>query len=216
MTKNKKLVKKRNDMPKVYSEEERSEIVRRLKKEANELIRAKGVKKTTVDELVRRTGIPKGTFYLFYPSKEMLLFECAQDFHQQVNEHIALGMEKIIGSKSIEEADLSCHADEVTDVIMGAIEITRNSCLRVLLQPESMALVLDKLPEDVLKRHRARKSDNGIIETLIVKKGLSVEEMSGAFTMILFGGMYEQVIGEKMIDNSTRLLVRGLIKQILE
>ena len=28
----------------------------------------KGVKKTTVDELVKRVGIPKGTFYLFYPS----------------------------------------------------------------------------------------------------------------------------------------------------
>ena len=216
MTKIKKLVKKKNDMPKIYSEEERAEIVRRLKKEANKLIRAKGVRKTTVDELVSRTGIPKGTFYLFYPCKEMLLFECAQDFHEQVNAHIASGMEKIIGSKSIDEAELSEHVEDVTDVIMGAIEITRNSCLRVLLQPESMALILDKLPEDVLKKHRTGKSDNGIIESLIVNKGLSVEEMSGAFTMILFGGMYEHVIGEKTIEKSTRLLVRGLIKQILE
>ncbi len=32
----------------------------------------KGVKKTTVDELVKRVGIPKGTFYLFYPSKDCL------------------------------------------------------------------------------------------------------------------------------------------------
>ena len=39
----------------------------------------KGVKKTTVDELVKRTGIPKGTFYLFYPSKEMLLFDVSQE-----------------------------------------------------------------------------------------------------------------------------------------
>lgn len=38
----------------------------------------KGVKKTTVDELVKREGIPKGTFYLFYPSKEMLLYDVSQ------------------------------------------------------------------------------------------------------------------------------------------
>jgi hypothetical protein len=60
------------------------------------------------------------------------------------------------------------------------------------------------------------KKTNGIIETLIGKRGLSVSEMKGAFTMILFGCMYEQVIGEKTIDKSTRLLVRGLVQQILE
>ncbi|MDY4210978.1 MAG: TetR/AcrR family transcriptional regulator [Treponema sp.] len=37
------------------------------------------MKKTTVDELVKRTGIPKGTFYLFYPSKEILLFDISQE-----------------------------------------------------------------------------------------------------------------------------------------
>ncbi|WP_286081321.1 TetR/AcrR family transcriptional regulator [Parablautia intestinalis] len=30
---------------------------------------------TTVDEIVKRVNIPKGTFYLFYKSKELLLFE---------------------------------------------------------------------------------------------------------------------------------------------
>lgn len=57
---------------------------------------------------------------------------------------------------------------------MGAIEITQNSCLRVLLEPQSMALILDKLPEDVLKKHREQKSDNGIIESLIEKAALVV------------------------------------------
>lgn len=64
-------------------------------------------------------------------------------------------------SKKTGKTDLSGYAEEVTDVIMGAIEITQNSCLRVLLEPESMALILDKLPEDVLKE---QKRDNGIIE----------------------------------------------------
>lgn len=51
-------------------------------------------------------------------------------------------------SKKTDKTDLSGYAEEVTDVIMGAIEITQNSCLRVLLEPQSMALILDKLPED--------------------------------------------------------------------
>ena len=67
------MVKKGKMMPKLYSEEEKKQIIQRLKEEANILMQEKGVKKTTVDELVKRVGIPKGTFYLFYPSKEMLL-----------------------------------------------------------------------------------------------------------------------------------------------
>ena len=155
-------------MPKTYSEKERTAIIRRLKKEADRLIREKGVKKTTVDELVQRAGIPKGTFYLFYPSKEMLFFELTQDLHDQVDDHINKGMEKILDGRSPDEADLSEKTDEVTDVILGAINITMKSSLRVMLQPESMALILDKLPKDVLKKHMEEKKDNGIIETLII------------------------------------------------
>ncbi len=193
-------------MPKVYSEEERRDIVNRLKTEANMLMLEKGVKKTTVDELVKRAGIPKGTFYLFYPSKEMLLFDCAQDFHEEVDEFVSKGMEQADGVEAVE------------DVIMGAVNITQNSCLRVLLEPESMNLILSKLPKEVLEKHRQEDADRGekIIETLAAKNGISVKELSGAFTMILFGTMYKQVVGEDVIEGSTRLLVRGLVKQLFE
>ena len=40
-------------MPKSYTEEERNDIIKKLKEEANSLMQEKGVKKTTVDELVR-------------------------------------------------------------------------------------------------------------------------------------------------------------------
>lgn len=208
-------------MPKIYSEEERRDIVNRLKAEANILMLEKGVKKTTVDELVKRAGIPKGTFYLFYPSKEMLLFDCAQDFHEEVDEYVSQGLTRIMerqNPKTNKSSDSTEYIDEVVDVIMGAVEITQNSCLRVLLEPESMNLVLSKLPEDVLEKHRQEDSNRGekIIEAFAAKNGISVEELSGAFTMILFGTMYKQVVGENVIEGSTRLLVRGLVKQLFE
>ena len=113
-------------MPKIYSDEEKKNIIAKLKNEANKLMQEKGVKKTTVDELVKRVGIPKGTFYLFYPSKEMLLFEVSQDFHEHVDEYITNGFCKIINSKnkSMDEMDFSDCVEEITDVILGAMEIT--------------------------------------------------------------------------------------------
>ena len=188
-------------MPKIYSEEERRKIVRSLKEEADKLIVEKGVRKTTVDELVQRAGIPKGTFYLFYPSKEMLIYDRAQDLHELEDVYINTGLLK---------ADIS-NVEEVTDVIMGAIDITMDSCLKVLLEPESMNLVLRKIPDDVLRAHNGQKEDNEL-QKLIDKKGLN---MKGAFTMILLASSYKQVIGDDNIRESTRFLVRGLVEQIL-
>ena len=46
------------------------------------------------------------------------------------------------------------------------------------------------------------------------KKELNIEELSGAFVMILLGGMYKSVVGESNMEGSMRLLVKGLVMQI--
>ena len=50
-----------------------------MKEEAAKCLGTYGIRRTMVDEIVKRVKIPKGTFYLFYPSKEMLLFEVIQE-----------------------------------------------------------------------------------------------------------------------------------------
>ena len=207
-------------MPKTYSEEERAHIVARLKEEANLLMQEKGVKKTTVDELVKRVGIPKGTFYLFYPSKEMLLFDVSQDFHEQVDDYITAGMLRIMQEKNMTmdaEMDLSGCVEEITDVILGAMEITYSSCLKVLLVPESMNLILGKLPDDVLEKHRQEDKGigEGIFQKLALQNGMKVEALVGAFMMIIFGGMYKREIGENNWRESMRIMIRGIVLQMV-
>lgn len=206
-------------MPKIYSEEEKNTIIEKLKHEANILMQEKGVKKTTVDELVKRAGIPKGTFYLFYPSKEMLLFDVSQDFHEQVDRFIENGIVRIIQSKkkSFQNPDFSDCVEELTDVILGAIEITYNSCLSVLLNPESMNLVLSKIPSDVLESHRKSDGDigNGFFKTIAGKKGIDVEALVGSFMMIIFGGMYKTAIGTENWKESLRIVLRGIVMQLV-
>ncbi|SEM31700.1 MULTISPECIES: TetR/AcrR family transcriptional regulator [unclassified Butyrivibrio] len=208
-------------MPKTYTESEREQIIIRLKKAANEMLMKKGVKKTTVDELVKLAGIPKGTFYLFYPCKEVLFFDAAQDFHEQVDDYITKGFLSIIASHNIdpeEEGAFSECIDEIAEVILGAMEITTTSCLKVLLEPEAMNQVLSKLPEDLLQNHRDQdtRMGAGIIAKVAARKGLDVEAVVGSFSMILFGSMYKHVIGEENLRESMRMLVKGLVIQILE
>lgn len=206
-------------MPKKYTEQEKKEIIDTLKREANLLMQEKGVKKTTVDELVKRAGIPKGTFYLFYPSKEMLLFDVSQDYHAQVDDFLSHEIYKMIREKkvSMEQPDLLDCVEELTDIILQAIEMTYHSCLRVLLEPESMNLILSKIPDEVLEQHREHDSGvgDGWFQVLAQRKGLSVEAFVGAFMMIIFGGMYKREIGESNWKESMRMVIKGIVIQLV-
>ena len=206
-------------MPKIYSETERTDIKDNLKREANILMIERGIKKTTVDELVKRAGIPKGTFYLFYPSKEMLLFECIQDFHNEADKIISDGMEQIIRkykSRTKGKRFSNECLDEITDVLMEAINITRGSCLKIMLDPESMNLLISKLPEDVLKKHGNDSKENILLEFFGIKDKEKIQAISGSFTLILLGLIYSPVLGDELAEKSTRLLVRGVVKQMAE
>ena len=206
-------------MPKIYSETERTDIKDSLKREANILMIERGIKKTTVDELVKRAGIPKGTFYLFYPSKEMLLFECIQDFHNEADKIISDGMEQIIRkykSRTKGKRFSNECLDEITDVLMEAINITSGSCLKIMLDPESMNLLISKLPEDVLKKHGNDSKENILLEFFGIKDKEKIQAISGSFTLILLGLIYSPVLGDELAEKSTRLLVRGLVALMSE
>ena len=71
-------------MPKAFSNNEREYIKNRLMEEARNCLKLYGMKKTTVDELVKRVNIPKGTFYLFFESKEILFYEVLCLFHDEL------------------------------------------------------------------------------------------------------------------------------------
>jgi len=62
-------------MPRAFTDAERERIRERLLAVGRELFSRYGLRKTTVEEITRAAGIAKGTFYLFFPSKEALYAE---------------------------------------------------------------------------------------------------------------------------------------------
>ncbi len=60
-----------------FSELERERIRQKLMAEGERLFTTFGIKKVSIDEIVRAAGIAKGTFYAFYPSKEHLYMDIA-------------------------------------------------------------------------------------------------------------------------------------------
>lgn len=61
-------------MPRSFNIREEDDIRGRLQREAATLFARQGVLKTTIEQIVKSVGIAKGSFYKFYPSKEVLFF----------------------------------------------------------------------------------------------------------------------------------------------
>lgn len=199
-------------MPKIYTESERNEIKRRLHEEANLCLQQFGVKKTTVDELVKRVGIPKGTFYLFYKSKEMLLFEVIQEYHKKIENEMKQKIMAIGHAIDIEA---------LTGIICDAMLITKHSCLKTLMIPAEMEALVQKLPAEVIENHL--KEDNDLVEQVLEVFGnekamknqaVNIDAIGGAFRGIFMATMYENEIGEQF-EESIKMLVKGLLMQIM-
>ena len=199
----------KRDLPKSYSDQEREYIVKRLKEEAAKCLAQYGVRRTTVDELVRRVGIPKGTFYLFYKSKELLLFEVIQDQHETINKELSDALLKTAGK--------GFSADTLTDLIFVFFKKTEEMPILKLLDTDEVELLMRKLPKEVVETHF--QDDTDTIEQMLsmfpIKKNLDVKVVSAAFHAVYFATLHKNDIGAENYDEALRLLINGIVKQMM-
>ena len=72
-----------------------------------------GIRRTTADESAKRVNIPKGTFSLFYPSKELLLLEAIREQHELVSRKLYQELSGL--------AETYLSAEKITDVIFDTL-----------------------------------------------------------------------------------------------
>lgn len=196
-------------MPKSFTESEREYIINRLKEEAKECLNLYGIKKTTVDELVRRVNIPKGTFYLFYDSKEMLLFDAIKDLHDEIQTKL-LNEIKLINGK------ISC--ESLTALLFELYKSMDNTFLLNSFTNGELNLLIRKLPHEAVEEHLAQ--DDQIMGILIkVIPNMTEKDIkyfSGALRGVFMTILHKREVGEEIFDESLRLMLRGLAIQMTE
>lgn len=196
-------------MPKKLSDKEKEYILKRLKAEALDCMSSYGIKKTSVDELVKRVNIPKGTFYLFYTSKELLFFDAINDLHNEIQNRL---LQEIKGlSKEIT-------SDRLTDFFMNICqEVSSTGLLDVMLNGD-IEYLMRKLPEEVVNEHLAQDDFNieQLISLLPIKGDRNIEAFSAAFRGVFLTMLHKREIGERNFDEALKLIIKGLVIQILE
>ena len=196
-------------MPKSYSEQEREYIRKRLKEEAAQCLARYGVRRTTVDEIVKRVNIPKGTFYLFYKSKELLLFEVIQEQQENVNRELYQAISEM--------ADREFSAEKLTDVIFEFFKMTEKMPILKLLDIGEVELLVRKLPREIVEEHFQDDTDTieKMFTLLPVKKEVDIKVISAAFHAIYFATLHKAEIGEEQYDEALRALIYGIVTQFI-
>lgn len=196
-------------MPKAYSEYEKEYIRTQLKEEAADCLGKYGIKGTTVDKLVKRVKIPKGAFYLFYPSKELLIFEVLLEIHEQLDKELLHQILKIDAS--------NISLELMTDMIFNFYKMAHASPIIKLLTSGEIEILERKLPAATISNHLTH--DNFIIDKLLSvfpnSNGKDIEIFSSAFRSIFFSMIHSHEMSDANYDDGLKLLIKGLVIQLL-
>lgn len=138
-------------MPKGFNEKEKVYIRQKLLEVGKELFGRYGLKKTSIDEAVKRAGISKGAFYLFYSSKELYFMEVLESLEKEVKE----GMLVTLRNSSLSPVE------RFKAYMRQSLEYMEKNPIMTKMSQQDLEVLMVNLPPEKLKEHM--DSDLGYI-----------------------------------------------------
>jgi AcrR family transcriptional regulator len=197
-------------MPRHFDPDEQQRVRAALIQGGRDRFTRHGLAKVTVGELAEAAGIGKGTFYLFFDSKEALFFAVQEE----------------------EEALFKRHFEEVLANLDGGGEVLlerffalqlelleRHPFLHHLVDPGTMRTLQRKVPPEVLAAHQDR--DRQWIEGLVNRwksAGLLPPELDPELVYALSGSSFllstqRELVGPRWPDVAATL-ARALAREL--
>jgi AcrR family transcriptional regulator len=190
---------------------EKARIARTLVDTAERLFATQGLKKTSLDEIVRPAGIAKGSFYAFFDSKESLYLEVmlrraplvgarlAEPLARPVDEENLVSLMRAVTDVLVDDPfyrRLLTHADELTAV-------TRR------VGPEQLARVMPQIVGPVLDYLAAGQRAGVLVDDIAPDVLLGVMRSVGLLVMNRdrFGAEYDDVLAATI-----RTVARGMLR----
>ena len=195
-------------MSTAFTDEEKKLIRKKLQKAAKECLQRYGVRKTTVDQMVEMVDISKGSFYNFYSSKEMLFFTVLEEYQINIINHLAERLEQ----------ENQINANQFVQLLYDFYQDFRYSFVFNIFKNHEMELLIRKLPKEVITTHQLLddRMAEKILSRINIRESVSVEIVSALFRTIAMSILHIEEIGEKQFDAVLKLLIQGIVGQIIE
>lgn len=195
-------------MATAFSDQERELIKAALNEAAKDCLRQYGVRKTTVDELIHRTGISKGSFYNFYDSKEALIFHVLEEYQMSLINELLVELE--------ESEQLG--VDTFTELVYGLYQKVSDSFIMTIIKNQEFDVLMRKIPQERVDEHHLL--DNLFTEQVMsffkLKDTIKVDLVSTSLRNLFMSMVHKEEVGEENYAAALKLLIRGLALQIIE
>lgn len=187
-------------MAKAFTEEEKIKIREQLLKEGEEIFAKFGIKKTNIGDITEAVGIGKGSFYIFYDSKEALFMDILNHIMNEMKEHT----DTYINNK------LKAEKGEIYKLfreIFGSLN-ARPLLMTFFSDNESVYYLHRKIPEELLEKSSQYEHNSFLsLIKILREKGLVKKDIDIKFAMALLQSinltyLNKELIGEKNIDNN--------------
>jgi AcrR family transcriptional regulator len=190
-------------MPRGFTERERELIRERLLEQGYGLFSTYGLKKTTVDEIARATGISKGAFYLFYKSKEALFMDVVEE-----------KAEKRFRQEILAAIDLpeSSPRARLLTVLKRAFSLFKTIPMLQFFRGSDYDLLFRRIPSEKLQQHM--DSDLAFFDQFIARcqqAGILIrvrpEEISALLYALVLGIVHEDDWGVNSLGGAIDVLL---------
>ncbi len=194
-------------MPRMYSPEERKHIEETLHSAASECLAIYGVRRTTVDEIVRRAHIAKGSFYLFYSSKEELFLSVLDSFILSLEDKYL---------EMLQNLDENHIVTSLTDVFSKTALLFYREGIFRFLDRENSELIRRKVGDERFSvvTADAEKTLTKLFSYFSIDDEGDIKSFMKAYTAVLSLFLTDGSYEEK--EGTVNLLIRGLVLQMVE
>lgn len=197
-------------MGKAFGDNERNIIRNKLREGATECLQNFGVRKTTVDELVKRAGISKGAFYIFYPSKEALFFEVMTEFQIKLQNQFI---------KEATEKKDNLTSDAIAVLLYDLIKEVEHSFMITMLHNGDIDYLMRKLPENIIAAHQA---EDDLLSGKLLKLFPCDSDydktalLSASFRAVAMTITAKKAIGEQYFDKVLMIMIKGIVNELYQ
>lgn len=199
-------------MPRGFTDQEKINIRDRLINSGKEAFGHYGIKKTTVEDLARQSGISKGAFYQFFPSKEDLYFAIIRSY------------ETIQQKKMFEILSQKTQNDrELLKTVMKSIldQIDGDPFIKRLLGKEEFDYLWQKFTPEQLEEAMEADVDfaSQLVEVWRAKGKLNIDDpqlITGVLRAIFFLYLHKKDIGEDKFPEVVDLLLDASIEKLIK
>ncbi|MBI9103603.1 MAG: helix-turn-helix transcriptional regulator [Spirochaetales bacterium] len=193
-------------MPRSFSENEKLSIRSTLIEKGSVLFGQYGLKKTSIDEIVKAAGIAKGSFYKFFKSKEDLFFICMEFQELAMQEKYLIP----ILTKSENSSEMFNKLFKLMFELPAEYPLIIN-----MIAKEEYDTLLRGLPEETIESHRTKdmREMAGFMD-LWQNMGIVVNEkpevLNGLFQALVMLNLHKNEVGKDIFPESMGLLSKIL------